>query len=285
MNTPRCAIVVTIVAICGCASNAPQAPTPFERVSANPVPTSYPLPPENRPLARDHYDQGLALQSSGAVSPAADHFTNAASARPRMADAFVHRSAARREGAPVAEPAGIEPGRGFAAADSTKRDYAREDAEQALRVVTELRHPDAWVARGDARRDAGDLPRAIADYSEAIRIYPHYWIAYVRRGMARFDSKDYKGAAEDFAKRLELKPNDEAREEAALRLWVCRAKLSGRAAASAELKPRLKELKGESAEIAAFLVSGRSEFESASGEMSARVLYYTRTARELGGAR
>ena len=283
MNILRCAVVVTLVAICGCASNEPQAPRPFERDSALPAPVV--TSPENRPLARNHFDAGLALQSSGAVAPAADHFTNAASARPRMADAFVHRSAARREGAPVAEPAGVEPGRGFAAADSTKRDYAREDAEQALRVVTELRHPDAWVARGDARRDSGDLARAISDYTEAIRIYPHYWIAYSRRGLARFDNGDFKGAAEDFAKRLELKPNDESREEAALRLWVCRAKLAGREAASAELKPRLKELKGESAEIAAFLISGRNEFESAAGALSARALFYIGMTRQLNGAR
>jgi len=190
-----------------------------------------------------------------------------------MADAFVHRSAARREGATVESP------RGFAGVETTPRDFAREDAEQALRVVTAQRHPDAWVARGDARRDGGDLARAIADYTEAIRIYPHYWIAYMRRGLARFDTGDFKGAAEDFAKRLELKPFDEAREEAALRLWVCRAKLAGREAASAELKPRMKELKGESAEIAAFLVSGRSEFESASGPLSARAAFYVGQAR------
>jgi tetratricopeptide (TPR) repeat protein len=272
MNLIRCAYALTLAAVCGCASTEAPERRPFERVSTVEAPGR--VAPENRPLARERYEVGITCQ---AVDPAAaaDRFTQAATARPRMADAWVHRSAARREGAMVEAP------QGFAGAETAKRDFAREDAEQALRVVTEKRHPDAWVARGDAHRDAGDLPRAIADYTEALRIYPHYWVAYFRRGMARFDTKDFKGAAEDFAKRLELKPDDASREEAVLRLWVCRAKLSGRAEASAELKPRLKELKGETAEIAAFLVSGRAEFESASGPLSARVLFYVGEAKAV----
>jgi tetratricopeptide (TPR) repeat protein len=272
MTTLRALLALTLAAVGGCVSTQAPERTPFERVSI--VDTPGRVAPENRPLARERFDVGLTCQASGTPAAAADRFTQATEARPRMADAWVHRSAARREGAPVEAPDG------FAGAESSKRDYAREDAEQALRVVTEKRHPDAWVARGDAHRDAGDLPRALSDYSEAIRIYPHYWVAYFRRGMARFDSGDFEGAAEDFAARLDLKPDDASRAEAALRLWVCRAKLSGRDAASAELKSHLTELKGESAEIAAFLVSGRSEFESASGPLSARALFYAGVARQ-----
>lgn len=266
-------IVATLLAISGCATPEAPVPTPFQVASAaDPAPCL--LPPANPVLARSHYDAGLSLQASGDLTPAAARFTDAAAARPRMADAYVHRSALRRDGA------GVEGPRGFAGVETVERDGAREDAEQAMRVVTDKRHPDAWVARGDARRDAGQPGRAIEDYTEAIRIWPHYWVAFMRRGLVRYDAGDFKGAAEDFAARLALKPDDESRQEAALRLWLCRAKLEGRTAASAELRGRMRELNGESAEIAAFLVSGRAELEG-TRELSERMRFYMRAAAQV----
>jgi tetratricopeptide (TPR) repeat protein len=155
-----------------------------------------------------------------------------------------------------------------------------------MRECTEGKHPDAWVARGDAARTGGDLATAEHNYSGAIRLYPHYWIAWTRRGLARFDRGDWKGAAEDFSKRLSLEPAGRARDFAALRLWLCRARLGGRDAASAEL--RAYRPSGETSEypdIAAFLLSGRKEFESAAGGPGAAAWFFVGEKRLLDGDR
>lgn len=274
MNTRRLFIAASLLAIVGCASEPATSPSPFERASAASAPPR--VPPEDRSGGRARFDEGLVLQADGSLSRAADRFSEATAVRPHMADAFVHRSAARREGTDLSTTP-------FGSRESAPREIAREDAEQALRVVTDKRLPDGWVARGDAHRAAGDLARAIADYTEALRIYPHYWVALMRRGLARFDAGDLNAAAQDFAARLDLNPADASRSEAALRLWICRARLAGSGAATVQLRERRNDLSGEAAEIASYLASGRAEFETASGPLSARAWFYVGEARLVAG--
>ena len=54
----------------------------------------------------------------------------------------------------------------------------------------------------------GDYQGAIADYTKAIEINPHYLIAYHNRGNAKYDLSDYQGAISDYTKSLEIDPQN-----------------------------------------------------------------------------
>jgi len=53
-----------------------------------------------------------------------------------------------------------------------------------------------------------DPDRAIADYTEAIRLNPHYAEAYNNRAIARDNKGDYDGAIADYTEALRLRPDD-----------------------------------------------------------------------------
>ena len=62
--------------------------------------------------------------------------------------------------------------------------------------------------RGLAKSEAGDIPGAIADYTEAIRLNPNYTKAYNKRGIIRGRNlKDYPAAKADFDRAIEINPN------------------------------------------------------------------------------
>ena len=54
----------------------------------------------------------------------------------------------------------------------------------------------------------GDNDRAIADYTEVLRLNPNYADAYYNRGDAYDDKGDYARARADWEKALQLDPND-----------------------------------------------------------------------------
>src|SRR5687768_2549635 len=58
--------------------------------------------------------------------------------------------------------------------------------------------------RGVAQRARRDLAVAIADYDEAIRLYPEFARAYVNRGNAHYDRQDYDRAIADLDQAVRL---------------------------------------------------------------------------------
>ena len=66
----------------------------------------------------------------------------------------------------------------------------------------------AFTIRGRAYRAAGDFDRAIADYSEAIRIDQNYVLAFYSRGIAYFNKGDNDCAIADYTEALRLTPRD-----------------------------------------------------------------------------
>lgn len=63
---------------------------------------------------------------------------------------------------------------------------------------------DAYINRGDARRELGDFEDAIKDYDTAIRLGDDYAYVYLNRGIAKDDLGDKKGALEDYNKAIFL---------------------------------------------------------------------------------
>lgn len=57
----------------------------------------------------------------------------------------------------------------------------------------------AYDSRGHARLAKGELDEAIADFDEAIRLKPRFYLAYFNRGRARLAKGDHDGANNDFA--------------------------------------------------------------------------------------
>jgi len=87
-----------------------------------------------------------------------------------------------------------------------KDDYDRAiaDSTQALKLF-----PDSTLAhsnRGLAWKMKGDLTQALADYSEAIRIDPDNPAAYLNRADIREAQGDRQGAIDDLKRALAAKP-------------------------------------------------------------------------------
>jgi tetratricopeptide (TPR) repeat protein len=64
-----------------------------------------------------------------------------------------------------------------------------------------------YFASGGAHLEKGDLDRAIADYTEAIRLKPDFFAAYLNRGTAQRKKGEIDGALADYTQALQLKPD------------------------------------------------------------------------------
>jgi tetratricopeptide (TPR) repeat protein len=66
----------------------------------------------------------------------------------------------------------------------------------------------AFTVRGRAYRAKGALDRAIADYTEAIKIDPTYGFAFYSRGIALFNKTEFDRAIADYTESLRFAPAD-----------------------------------------------------------------------------
>jgi tetratricopeptide (TPR) repeat protein len=94
--------------------------------------------------------------------------------------------------------------RGVAYHQSGDYDLAIADFNEAIRIYPRL--AKAYYNRGIVDHAKGDLDKAIADFSDAIRLDPRYVLPFNNRGLV-YDAKgDYDRAIADFNEALRLDP-------------------------------------------------------------------------------
>jgi tetratricopeptide (TPR) repeat protein len=111
--------------------------------------------------------------------------------------------------APMTEAAGVDDLKAGVEA------HKQGDHDGAIRLLTkaitsgELDAADLLIAfehRGHAWNGKNDFDRAIADYSEAIRLNPQAWHAFILRGGAWREKKDFDRAIADYSEAIQLNP-------------------------------------------------------------------------------
>jgi len=78
--------------------------------------------------------------------------------------------------------------------------------EQAAREQVALSSASAYNNRGFAWRGKGEYDKAIADYTEAIKLDPGYALAYGNRGFAWNEKGEYDKAIVDYTEAIKLDP-------------------------------------------------------------------------------
>jgi tetratricopeptide (TPR) repeat protein len=96
---------------------------------------------------------------------------------------------------------------GFAAQMKNDFDKAIADYTQAIRL--DPNYEIAYQSRGALYNFKGDYDKAIADNTQAIRINPNGPFNYSNRATAYFNKRNYKQAREDVNKALQLNPNNQ----------------------------------------------------------------------------
>src|SRR5262245_35407393 len=99
-----------------------------------------------------------------------------------------------KQAAPM-NPVGLHNERGLQ--HYRNKDYTRAIAEFSEAIKLDPRSAAPYNKRANSYRALGDLERAARDYSEAIRIDPHPWIFY-NRGKVHYLKKDFDRAIEDY---------------------------------------------------------------------------------------
>jgi tetratricopeptide (TPR) repeat protein len=78
--------------------------------------------------------------------------------------------------------------------------------ELAPNQVATLQNAITYVSRGVAKDKQGDLNGALADYNQAIKIYPKFPSAYFDRGLIKQRRGDLNGAMADYNRAIAVNP-------------------------------------------------------------------------------
>lgn len=94
-------------------------------------------------------------------------------------------------------------------ASAMKRDFPAAISNFTKAVDADPKYADAYRRRGAIYSDSGEHDKAIADFSEAIKLTPTNTLLYLCRGTEfLFFKKDYKAAIADATKGLRIDPKD-----------------------------------------------------------------------------
>jgi tetratricopeptide (TPR) repeat protein len=137
------------------------------------------------------HNRGAMRQHLGDVSGALADFDRALEIDPDHVATHVNRGEARKEAGDL--------------------DGALADFDCALVRTPAAAAAPIYHARGGVRALRNDFAGAIAEYDDALRIEPGYYLAYISRGHARYHRRDPHGLA-DYLTAFALNPEGTARE-------------------------------------------------------------------------
>jgi tetratricopeptide (TPR) repeat protein len=177
--------------------------------------------------AADHFNEGYKAMGRGEYQPAIAAFTEAIRMNPQEPEFFLQRALAYRLMGDRENALGdyrtaelLDPQRSGSSVFAYRGEVSLEDKDfdQAIAHFDEAlainRFPRAYaraftlVNRGIAHDEKGNHDKAIADFTEAIRIQPTMHKAYDDRGIAFIHKKDYARAIADFSDFIRLRPSD-----------------------------------------------------------------------------
>jgi uncharacterized protein YecT (DUF1311 family) len=94
---------------------------------------------------------------------------------------------------------------------------------------------------GETALEKGDVNRAIAAYTQAIKLNPDGFSAYYARGCANFMKRDWANALSDFQRHCDLRKQEQYQVfPARFYIWLIRARLGDKEVADKELAPYME---------------------------------------------
>lgn len=90
---------------------------------------------------------------------------------------------------------------------SSKKDYDRAIADFSEAIRLNPKQQVYYLGRGNCYYGKGDYDRSIVDYTEAIKVNPKYFEAFNKRGKAYAAKRDYSRAIADYTEAIRLDPN------------------------------------------------------------------------------
>jgi tetratricopeptide (TPR) repeat protein len=97
----------------------------------------------------------------------------------------------------------VERGNSF----SAKKDYDKAIADFTEAIRLDPKFADAYARRAYAYQVKGQNDEAITDSTKALELDPKSFLAFYGRGIARMHRKDFGKAVEDFTEAIRLEPN------------------------------------------------------------------------------
>jgi tetratricopeptide (TPR) repeat protein len=89
-----------------------------------------------------------------------------------------------------------------------KHDYDKAIADWSEAIRLEPNQPSAYVERGSVFFDKKEYDKAIADYTEVIRLNPKSGVAYGNRGSAWWAKEEYSRATYDYIEAIRFDPEN-----------------------------------------------------------------------------